>query len=92
MENGSKISAAQAVLDWLNGDPYNKEIAERYGRGGPQYLGNWVRGRIYPPSFLPLHPDDAAKMIALRDSFTREAFDRIDWPTVWFKLSHDGGE
>ncbi|MFF4020012.1 hypothetical protein [Streptomyces sp. NPDC001843] len=91
MENASKTNAAQAVLGWLNSHPRQLEIAKRYAVAGPQYLGNWVRQVIYPPSFLPLHPDDARKLIALRDSFTREEFDRIDWPSVWSKLTQEAG-
>ena len=87
MENRSKTSAARVVLAWLGREPHERSIALRYAEAGPQYLGNWVQQTIYPPSFLHLHPDDAQKMIELRDSFTREEFDRIDWPSVWFDLT-----
>lgn len=87
MANDSKTGAAQAVLEWLDSEPYERKVAKRYAHAGPQYLANWARENIYPPSFLHLHPDDARRMIDLRDSFTREEFDRIDWPSVWQALT-----
>lgn len=86
MEN-SNNTAAEAIARWLAGDDRRREIAGRYAAGGPQYLANYVAQTIYPPSFLPLYPDEAARMIALRDSFTRGEFDRIDWPTLWAGLN-----
>jgi hypothetical protein len=81
--------AAHHIVEWLKGDDRKRETALRYAEGGMQYFANWVQEVLYPPSFLHLYPADAARMIALRDSFTREAFDRIDWPTVWFEISTD---
>jgi hypothetical protein len=88
----SKESAAEIVARWLTDDSRRHVIALRYAGAGVEYLGNWVQGQVYAPSFLPLHPSDAAKMIALRDAFTREAFEAIDWDAVASQLCRNGGE
>ncbi|MEW1547553.1 hypothetical protein [Streptomyces tsukubensis] len=83
-------NAADIIADWLLRDTYKLTTARRYANAGPEYLGNWCRQVLYPPSFLPLHPEDAVKLTAVRDSFTREAFAAIDWAAVAAGLDHDG--
>jgi 1,4-alpha-glucan branching enzyme len=81
------MSAAAAVLQWLRASSYYGDVARRYvDQGGPVALGNWVEQVLYPVTFPWLHPDDVTRIVAVRDSFTRAQFDRIDWPSVAFDL------